>query len=90
MPVDLVLWQARRAEAKEPLADIDIAGGHIVNITQPIVADAPAEELDGRPVIAGFIESHIHLPKKDTQPRAIAPMLFATIGALVFLRAHRG
>jgi hypothetical protein len=28
MPVDLVLWQARRAEAKEPLADIDIAGGH--------------------------------------------------------------
>jgi cytosine/creatinine deaminase len=72
MPVDLVLWQARRAEAKEPLADIDIAGGHIVNITQPIVADAPAEELDGRLVIAGFIESHIHLPKKDTQPRAIA------------------
>jgi hypothetical protein len=66
MAVDLVLRQARRAEAKEPLVVIAIAGGHIVNIAQHIVADAPAEELDSRPVIAGFIEGHIQLAKKDT------------------------
>jgi hypothetical protein len=41
MPVDLVLRQARRAAAKERLVDIAIAGGHIVNIAQHIVADAP-------------------------------------------------
>jgi cytosine/adenosine deaminase-related metal-dependent hydrolase len=56
MPVDLVSRQARRTEVKERLVDI----------AQHIVADAPAEELDGRLVISGFIESHIHLPKKST------------------------
>src|SRR5438034_11670561 len=63
MPVDLVLRQARRAEAKEPLVDIAIAGGRVVDIARHIVADAPAEQLDGRLVIAGFVESHIHLDK---------------------------
>jgi len=69
MPVDLVLRQARRAEAKEPLVDIAIAGGRIVDIAQHIVADAPAEELDGRLVIAGFVESHIHLDKSRIHDR---------------------
>ncbi len=69
MPVDLVLRQARRPEAKEPLVDIAIAGGRIVDIAQHIVADAPAEELDGRLVIAGFVESHIHLDKSRIHDR---------------------
>src|SRR5262249_11268756 len=56
MPVDLVLRQARRAKAKEALVDIGIADGRIVKIAEHIVADAPAEELDGRLVV----ESHIH------------------------------
>ena len=69
MPVDLVLRQARRAEAKEPLVDIAIAGGRVVDIARHIVADAPAEELDGRLVIAGFVESHIHLDKSRIHDR---------------------
>src|SRR5437763_14844100 len=69
MPVDLVLRQARRAEAKEPLVDIATAGGRVVDIARHIVADAPAEELDGRLVIAGFVESHIHLDKARIHDR---------------------
>jgi len=42
MAVDLVLRQARRAEAKEPLVDIAIADGRIVEIAEHIAADAPA------------------------------------------------
>src|SRR2546429_8167788 len=63
MALDLVLRQARRAEDKEAVVDVAIAGGRIVEIAEHIVADAPAEQLDGRLVIAGFVESHIHLDK---------------------------
>jgi len=63
MSLDLVLRQARRAEDKEAVVDVAIAGGRIVEIAEHIVADAPAEQLDGRLVIAGFVESHIHLDK---------------------------
>src|SRR5258708_1593618 len=69
MAVDLVLRQARRAEAKEPLVDIAIADGRIVEIAEHIAADAPAEELDGRLVIAGFVERHIHLDKSRIHDR---------------------
>jgi cytosine deaminase len=63
MALDLVLRQARRAEDKEAVVDIAIAGGRIVEIAEQIIGDAPAEQLDGRLVIAGFVESHIHLDK---------------------------
>src|SRR6266545_5748 len=63
MALDLVLRQARRADDKDAPVDVAIAGGRIVEIAEHIVADAPAEQLDGRLVIAGFVESHIHLDK---------------------------
>ena len=63
MPLDLILRQARLAEAGKGLVDIGIAAGRIVEIAPRIAADASAEELDGRLVIPGFVESHIHLDK---------------------------
>ena len=63
MALDLLLRQARRAEDKETLVDIAIADGRIVEIAQRISADAPAKDVGGRLVIAGFVESHIHLDK---------------------------
>src|SRR5215831_4054558 len=69
MALDLLLRQARRAEDKETLVDIAIAGGRVVEIAGHIVADAPAEQLDGRLVLAGFVESHIHLDKSHILER---------------------
>jgi hypothetical protein len=54
MALDLVLRQARRPDAVA-LADIGIADGRIVDIAQRISADARAEDVDGRLVIAGFV-----------------------------------
>ena len=62
MPLDLVLRQARLAESPD-LVDIGIADGRIVEIASRIVADAREEQLDGRLVISGFVETHIHLDK---------------------------
>jgi predicted amidohydrolase len=50
-----LLRQARRAEDTETLVDIAIADGRIVDIAQRISADAPAEDVDGRLVIAHFV-----------------------------------
>jgi cytosine deaminase len=63
MALDLLLRQGRRTGRDDALVDIAIADGRIVEIADRIVADAPAEQLDGRLVIAGFVESHIHLDK---------------------------
>jgi cytosine deaminase len=62
MAVDLLLRQGRRADESAPV-DIAVARGRIVEIADHIAADAPKEHLDGRLVIAGFVESHIHLDK---------------------------
>lgn len=62
LPLDLILRQGRLA--KDPtLLDIGIADGRIVDIAANIAADAPQELLDGRLVIPGFVETHIHLDK---------------------------
>jgi cytosine deaminase len=63
MALDLLVRQARRAEDRQSLVDIAIADGRIVDIAQRISADAPAEDVEGRLVIPGFVESHIHLDK---------------------------
>jgi cytosine deaminase len=63
MPLDLVLRQARLAERGEQLLDIGIAAGRVAEIAAYIAADAPDEQLDGRLVIPGFVETHIHLDK---------------------------
>src|SRR5215470_16781897 len=68
MALDLLLRQGRRADEEAPV-DIAIASGRIVEIAEAIAADAPEERLDGRLVIAGFVESHIHLDKSNILDR---------------------
>jgi cytosine/creatinine deaminase len=63
MPLDLVLRRCRIARNEERLVDIGIADGRIVAISDDIGSDAPAEQVDGRLVIPGFVETHIHLDK---------------------------
>ena len=63
MPLDLVLRQGRLTGSGEAPVDIGVADGRIVDIAPHIAADAPEQQLDGRLVIPGFVETHIHLDK---------------------------
>jgi len=63
MALDLILHNARIGEGEPRTVDIAVAGGRIVDIASGIAADAPAENIDGRLVVAGFVETHIHLDK---------------------------
>src|ERR1700744_3332184 len=63
MALDLILCNARIAASEAAIVDIAIAGGRIVDIGRDIAADAPAEDIDGKLVVAGFVETHIHLDK---------------------------
>jgi alpha-D-ribose 1-methylphosphonate 5-triphosphate diphosphatase PhnM len=67
MALDLLLRQARRTEDIETLVDIAIADGRIVEIAQRISADAPAEDVDGRLMIAGFV-AHPRMRKRFSSP----------------------
>lgn len=60
---DRVLRNASIAGGPDALVDILVAGGKIVAIAKDIQTDAQAEAIDGRLVLPGFIESHIHLDK---------------------------
>ncbi len=63
MPLDLVLRQGRLTGSDEAPVDIGVADGRIVDIAPNIAADAPEQQLNGRLVIPGFVETHIHLDK---------------------------
>ena len=63
MPLDLVLRQGRLTGSGEAPVDIGVADGRIVDIAPHIAADAPEQQLNGRLVIPGFVETHIHLDK---------------------------
>ncbi len=73
MPLDLVLRQGRLAGGGEALVDIAVAGGRIAEIAGAVAADAPEERLDGRLVIAGLVETHIHLDKAHILDRCDCP-----------------
>jgi cytosine deaminase len=63
MALDFILRHAC-VGAREPQAvDIGVAGGRIAEIAFRIDADAMGEDLGGRFVVAGFVETHIHLDK---------------------------
>jgi cytosine deaminase len=62
MPLDLVLRNARIHGRGAATFDIGIAGGKIVEIGQ-MTTDAPGENVDGRLVTAGFVDTHVHLDK---------------------------
>src|SRR3984885_13034008 len=63
MALDLILRNARLGAPEPQTVDIAVAAGRIVELASGIVADGPAEDLAGRLVIPGFVETHIHLDK---------------------------
>jgi cytosine/creatinine deaminase len=63
MPLDLVLRQARIVGRDQACFDIGIAAGRIAAIEPQIATEAPAEDLGGRLVVPGFVDTHIHLDK---------------------------
>jgi cytosine/creatinine deaminase len=62
MGLDLILRNARLAGRGETL-DIGITGGRIAALAQNLGGEAPEQLLDGRLVLGGFVETHIHLDK---------------------------
>ena len=63
MRLDLVFRNARIAGRDGPPCDIGVAGGRIADIAPSIATDAPAEDIGGRLVTPGFVDTHIHLDK---------------------------
>ncbi|MDX2205934.1 MAG: amidohydrolase family protein [Hyphomicrobiaceae bacterium] len=61
--MDLVLHNGRIAGGGEAPMDIGIKDGRIVAVEPGLAADAPSLDLEGRLVVPGFIETHIHLDK---------------------------
>lgn len=63
MNLDLILRNARIADRPGAPVDIAVAQGRIVDIAAGITGDAPTEDIGGRLVIPGFVDTHIHLDK---------------------------
>ena len=63
MSFDLVLRNGRLAEAEAEPMDIAIRGGRVAALGRELVCDAPEEDLGGRLVVPGFVETHVHLDK---------------------------
>ena len=59
-PLDLVLRNARIAGRSAETFDIAIADGKIAEIGS-ISTDAPAQDVGGRLVMPGFVETHWHM-----------------------------
>jgi cytosine deaminase len=72
MALDFILRHARIAGQEPREVDIGIAGGRIVEIASGIAADGPAEDIAGKLVTAGFVESHIHLDKSCILDRCVS------------------
>ena len=63
MAFDLILRRARIAGRESELVDIAVAGGRIAAIAPGLAAEGSEEMLDGRLVVPGLVETHIHLDK---------------------------
>ena len=63
MSLDFILRNASIQGRDGAACDIAISGGKIADIQSSIAADALAEDVGGRLVTAGFVETHIHLDK---------------------------
>ncbi len=65
MSLDLVIANARVAGRDDAPTDIGIADGRIAIVQPGILADGPRHDAGGRLVVAGFVETHVHLDKSD-------------------------
>jgi cytosine/creatinine deaminase len=72
MPLDLILRNARIAGQEPRSLDIGIAGGRIAEIGAGIAADGPQQDIGGRLVVGGLVETHIHLDKSCILERCAA------------------
>src|SRR5947199_1612280 len=63
MTLDLVIRNARIAGRGDATVDIGVAVGKIAEIAPRISTDAASEEVDGKLVTPGLVETHIHLDK---------------------------
>ena len=63
MQPDIVLRNCRILGEEDRLVDIALANGRIAEISSTIATDGPVEDVDGRLVFPGFVETHIHLDK---------------------------
>lgn len=61
--MDLTLHKVRLANVADEVVDIGVADGRIVEIRPGLEEGGRALHLDGRLVLPGFCESHIHLDK---------------------------
>lgn len=61
--MDLTLRNARLAVAPDEIVDIGIAGERIVDISTELPPGDRDIDVDGRLVLPGFVETHIHLDK---------------------------
>ncbi|HEX4407474.1 MAG TPA: amidohydrolase family protein [Xanthobacteraceae bacterium] len=102
MTVDLILRNARIGTRDATILDIAIADGRIAAIASSLAAGGPEEDLAGRLVVPGFVETHIHLDKscildrckseQGTLPEAIAEVAAAKRAFNeedIYLRARR-
>jgi cytosine deaminase len=69
MTIDLVFRRARTVERGTDPVDVAVRDGRIAEIAPSIVCDAPAVDLDGRLLVSGFVDSHIHLDKSCISDR---------------------
>ena len=102
MSFDQIFRNARIAGREQERVDIGIRAGRFAAIEVKLEADGPSEDLGGRLVVPGFIETHIHLDKscllgrctceKGTLEEAIAAVAAAKKGFTeedVYTRATR-
>lgn len=69
MLLDHVLRQARIAASPTVPVDIGVRNGRIADIAPHLDTDAPEIAIDGRLVVPGFVDSHIHLDKSCIMER---------------------
>ena len=63
MALDFVLRNARLAGCEPHTCDIGVADGRIAAIAERIDATVRSEDIAGKLVVPGFVETHIHLDK---------------------------
>src|SRR5579862_2956924 len=63
MALDFILRHARVGAHQAEIVDIGVEGGRIAEIASRIDAEAASGDVAGKLVVAGFVETHIHLDK---------------------------
>ncbi|MBT4701318.1 MAG: amidohydrolase, partial [Rhodospirillaceae bacterium] len=72
MALDLILRNARLSTGSvdQPRVDIGVADGKIAALEPNLAAEGPEQDLDGKLVSPGLVESHFHLDKAMLFDRA--------------------